>query len=247
MNLSLSLSIASSAVSSSWTPATASPLLWLRADSGVTSPGGLLTWTDVLGEGGLHVDAGSTFPTLSAASVGGQDAFAFDGTDEFQSGTNLMSAGSAYSVLMVGKVTTTPAVGNGGVLTLRKSTPCAACELRQVPDMIVHADEVNGANNCTLSTANSTAVATAIQSNFQAVWKMAGAGQAPVLYVNGTAYTMASGVQGTESGDAGYTIGSTPSGINFVGLIAEIVVVSGAISDADRSGWGTYVLGRYGF
>lgn len=235
-----------------WLPSALTGVVaWWRADLGVTVATGVSSWVDQIGGVAATNATGAQQPALTAvSSVGSQPAVTFDGTDDSlaNAATSLgIAAGSAYSVLCVGRMLAVPNVSRGPIFALRSTGIRAVTEFRQVPDMVVHVDEVNGGANCFLSTANSTAVATAIQLPFQSVHKMTGAGNGVTVYVNGTAYTTTSGAQHTETGAAGFAIGiSVTSNIRWLGHIAELVIVNGAISDVDRAAWGTYVASRYG-
>lgn len=208
-------------------------LLWLRADQGVVLSGSNVTdWLDQSGNGN-HVTqavAGSR-PVLVNNAIGGRPALDFSGSKFMQSTlTSLVAGGTAYSVLCVAKN------GNGTLLSLRLASPPAttySASMFFLANTYVYSDSsvVNETVGNTLAETQSASAA------FKSCHRYEGAGQFAKITLNTTPRTITGGfAQTTETGATGFQVGVNTQTVPeyWNGLIAEVIVVRGAISDLDR-------------
>lgn len=204
-------------------------VLWLRADQGVAlSAGKASQWSDLSGYAN-HATQGvsASQPTLVPGAINGRPALDFSAFNVFMDTTaaNLFPlGGSPYSVMLVAKN------GSGALFTLRRSATYSASKF-QSTTTTVYGDGSLGSVTVpdTSSETHSSSVA------FKSLHRYRGSGQTPDIFLNGTART-ATGTQTLESGgNSGYVIAADATvGDAWSGLIAEIIVVRGAISDPDR-------------
>lgn len=228
-----------------WTPASLPGLrLWLRADQGVTLSGSAVTqWQDQSGNA-LHVAQGTPAaqPTYVASSINTRPAISFDGNDRLQNTTaNLITtAGAARTVFVVGRSNN---LTGGSTITLRLSSAFAA-QLMLIAggSHYVGNDGLSGAQNIILS---GTPLSN-MTSNFQSTWQWAGATSAPTFRYNRVAQTVASGVQGTESGTLGFEVGANAASQFWNGVLGEIIVCAGALSSGDIDQTESYLRTQWG-
>ena len=221
--------------------------LWLRADQGVTLTSGKVSlWADQSGNGNDVVqNTGANQPTLSTNAIGGRSAINFAGTTFMtNSNTNIVSAGgSPYSVLVVAKQ------GTGALFTLRQNTLYSAT-LFSGTNTYVHGDGINTFANITIANSSGT---TNGATPFKSCHAFQGAGTWPNIYLNGIQQTITSGLppatrQTTENGSAtGFVIASDVAAQTWGGLISEIIVCTGTISDFFRKKVEGYQRDFFGF
>ena len=78
--------------------------LWLKADSGTTTP--VSTWKNQVGNGEVALQAGSdNKPTLIANGLNGKPVVRFDGTNDFLNLPDVMSTATAGEIFLVLKAT----------------------------------------------------------------------------------------------------------------------------------------------
>lgn len=220
-------------------------VLWLRADLGLMLDGSnnVQTWLDQSGNGN-HVSqstAGSR-PPVSAAAIGGKDALNFASSKFLENTlTNLVTANSAYSVLVVAKN------GSGALFTLRRGTQYSTSMFFGATTF-VHGDGVNASANVSVS--NTLAETQSGTNAFYSCHRYIGGANNPNIFLNGTQRSITSGgtVQATETGSQGFLVGTNPAPGNqfWNGLIAEVAVTSNAIATADRQNFENYAKSRYG-
>jgi hypothetical protein len=166
-------------------------------------------------------------PARTLAWRNGHNAVSPNGSSYLNGSTTLYAAGAARSVFIWGE--STAAIG-GCLFSFKTSTPNLACYLLFTGgDSYVSGDGVTPGGNCTVNTIAFK------NSPFGSAHAFRGTGLAPKVYGNGTELTALVGTQqATESGTAGYNVGS--GGIvpwPFQGHIARIVVMDGVASPAD--------------
>lgn len=205
---------------------------WFRGDVGSTT-----SWTPKSGTFTTPTNAG----TITTTTLGGQPAFVFSGTSNCFLNTtdNIITAGSIYTVLSVAQASNSQA---GAIFTLRNSGPYSSSQVQTLAGTsYVYGDGV--AQNISLV----SSVSTEAQSPFLAEWSYNGSGNAMTKFrMNRTDRSQAGGTQTTESGTAGFRIGSNSASQGWVGSIAEIVIINRAITSTERTNWEGYVNTRYG-
>lgn len=214
--------------------------LWLRADQGVTIGGGKVTgWNDLSGNANSAAQGTvANQPVFSATGLNGRPAIDFSGSTWFDNTTsNLVSAGSAYSVLIVAKT------GNGEIFTIRRGTLYSGSGFFQSGTTVVYSD---GGGVTSTTVPNTAAITQTGTTGFKSCHKYSGTGTLPAIYLNGVAQTVAGSNQTTENAATGFQIGNNASLLPWGGLIGEIIVCSGAIADADRLNVEAYQLNYWG-
>lgn len=214
--------------------------LWLRGDLGVTVVSGthVSLWKDQSGHGfdvSQAVD-GSRLTTGGTIGSNGRAALQANGSQFLENTSNLLAAGAARTVLAVIRASGT----GGSVITLRRGNTYSSSAYYFPGADFVSNDGVNGAQNCTLA---ATPMNT---SDAYCAWEFSGSGNAPTFEMNGVARAVASGVQGTETGTAGFSVGGTTTTLPFSGVIGEVIVCAGVLGAADLSLWRSYVTSFFG-
>lgn len=230
--------------SGSWSPSQLSNvLLDLNADIGFTAS----QWNDQSGNGLHAVQAtGASQPALVAAWTNGQPAVNFASSKRMTCGTNVLAAGAARTILVVGQKADASSVTNfGAYFTFKQNTPAFCCKHQKngTPAHSIYSD------NATNEVALSSNILTTIESPFQSVLACAGTGNQVAQYVNGTLRALAGGSSAmtSDSGaSAGYIIGDNAFSQFWNGHIARLVVLSGVISAGDRALWDAWVTSKYG-
>lgn len=218
----------------------ANQTLFLRSDRGVTlSSGAVSSWTDP--DSGVSASQGTSGnrPTVSANAIGSRDALNFAGGKFLEnSATNLgVAANSAYTVLCVAKG------GNGPLFNLRLSTRVSGSLFFNLgSSYLVHNDGANASSNVEIGDVSAT-----VAASFYSVHRYVGGANNPTIFLNDTqrAITSVGTQQGTESGSTGFLVGLNAALVAWGGLIAELRVVTRAISDAEVAQWGSYVRSYY--
>ncbi|MBK6697249.1 MAG: hypothetical protein IPG50_34435 [Myxococcales bacterium] len=209
-------------------------LLWFRADVGLTLQAGnaVSTWQDQSGLSNHFVSqgTGALQPTWVPNAIGGRPALDFSGGKYLENTFNnpVTPDAAAYSVLAVAKN------GNGTFFSLRRSAAYSASMffLNIGGNTYVYS---NGSAN--VSVANTLPETQSASAAFKSCHRYAGSGVAPRIWLNATERNQTAGtVQGDQTGSTGFQVGTNSQGVPepWNGLIAELIVVSGAISDLDR-------------
>lgn len=221
-------------------------LAWYRADQGlITSGSAASQWSDLSGNG-FHVyqGTGASQPLLVQNGIGGRPTLDFSGGKLMSSsGLDMITpGGSAYSVLAVAKN------GSGALFTLRTSNVYSA-SIFYLSNTYVFSDGVNPAANMTVS--NTLAETQSSTNAFKSCHRYKGVGTLVDIFLNGSQRAITSGAppttqQTTENGSAGFVMGSDAASQTWGGQIAEIIVMSGAISSDDRLRVERYQLDFFG-
>jgi hypothetical protein len=211
--------------------------LWLRADRGVTLSGTSVTqWNDLSGNGNhvsQSVSGNRPTVTANAFAITGRSALDFTGgkwLENTVSNLSMSTGGEAYSVMVVAKT------GNGALLSVRRvAVYTASIFLQTGPNTYVFSDGANVAANVTVA---STAASTQSGAGgFKSCHRYLGTGNNPDVYLNGVgplAITSVGTHQTTENGTTGFQVGTDPAAQVWGGLIAEVIVMTGAITDSYR-------------
>lgn len=235
-----SASASSNALAFAWTDIGAQNS-W-RADAGLTLVSGthVSDWTDSIG--GIVASQGvdATRPTAGVTiGTNARAALNFNGSQALANAvTSLLAAGSARSFFVVAKSGTAQ---GGSPFSVRTTNPRFNLDVYTSGGVdFIYNDGVNAPQNTSV-TAGTLANKT---SDFYADWSFSGAGNAPAFGFNGVVAVVLAGVQGTESGTAGFAIGQ---GIgNWLGNLAEIVVASVAWTANQRLTARAYARNYYG-
>lgn len=203
-------------------------LLWLRADQGITSASNKVSqWADLSGNGNhASQGVGASQPTWVPNAINGRPALDFSGANTFMdtsAATIIPTGGTPYSVLVVAKN------GSGALFTLRRSTNYSASKFKGTTTLVYGDGGVGSASVADTSAETQSAV-----NAFKSCHRYTGSGQTPQVYLNEVARPV-TGTQTTESGSSGYVLGAdATAGDAWLGLIAEIIVTSNAISSTYR-------------
>ncbi|MDB4994406.1 MAG: hypothetical protein JWM74_1838, partial [Myxococcaceae bacterium] len=226
--------------------------LWLRADKGISPDAGTSVdlWEDQSGKG-HHAKQDilpTARPTLGSFS-NGVPAVDFAGNRWLENvTTSLVGPKAAYTVLTVGQGPATPA---GPVFAIRRSAYYSASVFSTAAPavagkMIVHSDSLNNTFIADITPA--------VTVPFQSVHAYLGGSTPLEIYVNGVNRPLdaVSYGQVAETGLLGFDVGvCVPNTTNpaynqyWNGKIAELVVVDGALTPADRAEWDAYAKARY--
>lgn len=215
-----------------WSPLNLSPLAWYRGDVGsVTS------WTDQSGNGNDITNVG----TITTTTLGGQPAFSFAGGAYFQNAsTNLVTAGAAFTLLVVAKALD----ATGGAIFAVRTT-----DVYLSLDILTAAGTSYVFGNSTVNESLASSIATEAQTAFLAEWDVPGSATSMPFRLNRSNRTLTAGFsRPTESGTTGFVVGYNNGAANqpWNGVIAELVVVTGALSSPNQTLWEAYVSARYG-
>lgn len=205
-------------------------LLWLRADQGIVfNSGNVDQWFDLSGNGNnVAASAPGNRPAFVTSAINGRPAINCAGSKWLESSvTSLIGAGGIYSVLAVAKN------GNGGLFTLRRTTPCSSSVFVQsAPNTFVFSDGVTP----NMTVLDTSALTQSSSTAFKSCHRYNGAGTLVDVFINGAQKSINSSgkTQTTESGTTGFQVGANPGNQFWNGLISEVIVAAGAISDLNR-------------
>ncbi len=228
-----------------WTPRNLGSTLklWLRADLGLTIVGGnnVQDWADQSGNGNNVEQLGGGNQPTTGGTIGSnaRAALQFNGVQQMQNTlSSIVAPGSQRTVFCVAKSNT--ALG-GGILQIAISTTYFGADLLTSGGLdFVSNDGVNAGQNVNV-TAGSLAAKT---SDFYALWRCTGSGNAPTFRFNAANKAVVSGTQGTESGAVGFFV-SGAAGL-WTGNIADIVVCDTALSVPNQTLLEQYAQSWYG-
>lgn len=218
--------------------------LWLRADRGITLNGSNVSgWADLSGNGNdVSQSTTASQPPYVASGINGRPAVNFlNPTFLRNTATNLgIAAGSPYSVFLVAMH------GSGPLFCLRLTQTYSATRW-QGTNTYVYSD---GVNNSSLVTVFDTSAETnSPTAPFKSATLFQGHGANPFVYLNGTNRTITSiaTAQTTENGTTGFIVGADISPQCWGGLISEVIVCTGTISDFFRKKVEGYQRDFFGF
>jgi hypothetical protein len=246
-------------------PATTGLVLWLRADRGVTTAGGVVTrWEDQSGYGQhMTVVAAGHEPTYTAASTNDLPALTFGLTKYIERAAalvdrngNPMDGNKARSIFVVCRPSTNGTRIGGPLLSFRRSqgTGCYAMYLLRLatlgghtPALVIHDWWPEWASPLyDLSGTDYTNTPLLVEDRYSQ----------PNLsrYINGAAVTQSGtdiGVGDGAGSDAVFTVGNiggfTAYGVGWLGDISDIMVYDYLLTPgADETRTRDYVAGRYG-
>ncbi len=229
-----------------------SPMLWLRADSTLTKDGSnrVSQWNDVSGNNKHATQAITTNQPVWMPNVfNGKPALWFDGVNgnyflENTTQTPVATAGSARTYFVVAKADCNAQGYKGGTLfSNRRTSQASTAEF---------SDNGSGgvyyANNlCCTHPSTNTPFAKG-QQIFTGTWRTSGTGTNIDFWMNGIATTTSNGNFVIDNGGAGYAVGDRRDGTtgqDWQGYIAEIIVYSRAVSDAEKLATETYLKNKY--
>lgn len=237
-----------SAPATSWTPADlgSSLQLWLVAAAANLS----LSGSEVLGWSDLSSNARTLSPTTSADRptwqstgwpVGSLGAVYFDGTDELTTAIGSAIAMNNFTLSVCFQETAI--VTNGGVATLHTGTGNDYNGNNSAGSFYVAAPNI-AFNQAAYINGGTSPVAAGVYTHHRVsgsskVWKNATSGNAVSASQNGTPTYFSLGRRQLSGGDGG-------SSYRFQGRIRAVVLVSGAVSDANLALLIAYMRGLSG-
>lgn len=181
--------------------------------------------------------AAASRPTWST-SVFPDGAISLDGVDDFLIGASTVfgTSASARSIFAALKVASTTPINT--MFANRTSVRLHA--------MLVNQPFLSTANQSAANNVTTTTSIAGATSRCTMAWIWTGSGFAPNVYLNGSALTINAGIQGSETGAAGYYVGRDAAAQMFNGHIAEIICVDGAVSAANRLALTAYLKSANG-
>ena len=259
------------APTSSWTPADLgfALRLWVKADTGITSSGGLITQANDQSGNGFHlVSSGSVRPTLNATGYNSLPSIDFTASSGTVMGTQALGGavpvalnlGTSCSFFFIGRYSTASdnfgrimsylgpativAVGTGVDYNTADSLAC------------LHRNGALSELQGTQNSANLAIGAVSPSTNIRVLMVYSGAANTATLYVNNVQITQTTGVAAFDLGTTGVlavgttiqassgTIGTLAA--SFTGTIAEALVTNTALNSTERGNLDTYVVARLG-
>jgi hypothetical protein len=222
--------------------------LWLKADTGITlNTGKVAQWTDQSGSGANAAQAGaSNQPAFVASAVNGRPALAFDGADDFMTFNLPMTNLNGATIFLVAASTSATQDGTSvgatqSAIFWNENADWSTIFLTPFQRYVKYQFGTGQANNISTYTRPVT-LGTSFSVN--AAVKN-GANEA--LYVNGSLVFSAGGKL-TPMRNSRPT-GNLGRGYNdntyFSGRIAEVLVYTRGLSDAERQQVESYLLSRY--
>ncbi|WP_420318828.1 T9SS type A sorting domain-containing protein [Ekhidna sp.] len=223
--------------------------LWLRADDGVTSSGGLVSnWSDKSGNTNNAFQGNTASqPALVSTDLNTHDVINFS-NDNLGGIAGFNS--QDYFVVAVPDVAADNLTNHGYIVSYTNvdgNGLALGTVTANLADEVVTHIVTDGAANEYASGQLSTTVTYGTPTLFNPRNNVGATGQE--LYIDGsnTAVTEANTVNFANNTDASYTIGQNSVQTNdFDGSIAEIISFSSRLSDADRRDVASYLALRYG-
>lgn len=219
--------------------------VWFKADAGVTSQSGLVSqWADQSGNArhATQTSSGSQ-PTAVSNVVSGKPVLRYDGTSDYMSFTLPINGLTAMTLILVSAagadVDGTYYGDQYAPLFWRETGSWGTVHLSPFQRYVRHRFGTGQSNNIPsysrTSPATGFSVTTAVKS-----------GTAEAIYVNGIQAANLSGKLATiaNTGSAA-TLGRGTS-TYFKGDIAEVIVYTRALTDAERQQVDQYLLAKYG-
>lgn len=224
-----------------FSPLDLSPALWLDASDTSTitssgSPAKVSQWNDKSGNA-RNVTQGTALaqPTTGASTLNAKNVIDFDGTTDFMDTAGLTLVGRQWHLIVAvtGSNALTPIVSNSGGTT----EAVVFINTASTPPNRWGAYRAGTAPNFFQSTTTSSAATTAyiVTCDFN--------GASSTLRVNGA--QAASGTVGTNNTNA-IRLGRNPATSYAGGKLAEVVIVSGALTAQQVSDWEAYASAKWG-
>jgi len=220
---------------------------WFKGDAGMTVVGPNVTaWADQSGNGN-DVSAGATAPLLVGSAINGIAGANFNspsGPILQNTTTNLLTAGSARSVIVVCKPTSGPGtytVG-GNAVVFRLHTAAFGMLVASV------GGSTYGYTSESASAALASPPAITDVSLVAEIYST-GTGSTPTFAINGTNYTVAgSPTVAAENGTTGFSIGNFAQALTqfFTGSICEVLIFDHALVAGEVTTVRQYLQPRYG-
>jgi hypothetical protein len=223
--------------------------LWLDAAKGVTLSGSNVTaWTDQSGSGN-NVATGPGSPTFSASVINGQPGITFPGSGSnvglVNTTSNLLTSGSARSIIAVVLPTTTVSNQGGGVVVFRLNA--SAAQFAATLGVIGHPAIVQ--SDSIAVDVSTTTNALASTSPLVAEWHATANPSGTLTHnQNGSARSLVSSTMGNaETGTTGFGIGYYPglTSRTFNGSICEVLVYDHVLSAGDLAALRGYLQAKY--
>lgn len=224
------------------------PLLWLRADLGITlNVGNVSAWADQSGNG-LDVSQGTAAsqPLYVASWKNGKPAITFDGVDDIlRRATAFFTAGQALTIFVVGQSPVDPDAVDIG------SNMRAWFAIQSVAG--ADANFITRYNGVSRFAAWTGAAGPTISGNFgigtnpaYLCWSTDGSGGAAnmTFRANGVAKTTSAGLGDTTNTSLTINIGGGAGSGFLAGTIAEVIIYAGV--DAQIPATETYITSFYG-
>jgi hypothetical protein len=216
--------------------------LWLKADAGVTQSGGLVSqWNDQSASHNNLTATGADQPTFNASSINGLPGLTFGSGNRIASTTDVLTAGSDRSVIIVAK----PADNTGGPLIAFRSSPTANF-LDVWRDDATYVETYTDRSTKGAKSALATIPAAMVAEFYTTV------GSLPTVVVNATTLTTVAesgdGKVTAETGVSGVVVGdyTTSGGTNWPGDVCEVLIYDHVLSGDDITAVRTYLEARYG-
>jgi len=255
----------------SWAPSDLGSALrlWIKADAGITSSGGLISQANDQSGNGFHLfSTGTNRPTLNATGYNSLPSIDFAASSSTWLGTQAiggaavpvgLNLGTSCSFFFIGRYTTA-SDGFGRIMSYLGPTTSAGSGVDYAAADCLGAMHRNGSANAFQGTQNSVDLAVGAatpSSNIRALMVYDGAAHTAQLYINNSASGSGStGVAAFNLGSTGcLAIGTTiqtASGnistiaANFTGTIAELLVTNTALDTTTRGNLDAYVVARLG-
>jgi parallel beta-helix repeat protein len=220
--------------------------LWLKADNGIRLKGGRVTqWADQSGSG-AHASqkTSSNQPALLSNAVNGQPAVRFDGSSDFMSFSLPLNGLSGLTLVLVSAAAQDTDGGANGAssapLFWNETASWGAVHLSPFPRVVKYRFGTGQSGNLPAYTRPAAAfnrftITTAVKN-----------GTNEWLYVDGAQVLAQSGKLGAVANvsSTGY-LGRGVNGSYFQGDIAEVLVYTAALTDAERQELDQYLTAKY--
>ena len=224
---------------------------WFKADEGVIHTTAVERWENRCNIATSVVQTDSELrPIFESSAIGGLPSIRFDGKDDLLHTVDgaLLSAGSARTILMVGRLAddTGGALFTFGRARRNGSSVFTAQHFRISGNYYVYSDGVNGAGNATVPQEQLQTLREPFITSFIST----GVGDKLQVRVNGaTLPTSQAGGVGIDQGTPGFTIGSRedipPADQSWSGDISEILVYDRVLNDDQHRAVGSYLATKY--
>jgi hypothetical protein len=219
--------------------------LWLDAADAttITQSGGLVSqWNDKSGNANHATQSTSgSRPTRQTAVQNGRDVLRFDGTDDWLSGTVTPCTSNAKTIISVARNSNS----TGGTVYMNTQGITDKFLARQTGTITIGGD--SSTNNVQIA----TNLSTVWQSFTISSWTQQSSNRAVFYWNNGTSYAT-TGIPLTDSGTAGYRVGTAQASGSgnlleqYPGDICELVVLNLQASTDTRQRIEGYLAHKWG-
>jgi hypothetical protein len=216
--------------------------LWLKADTGITQSGGVVSaWADQSGNGYNVASSGSAQPTFVSSAINGKPGLSFNGSTQYMdnTATSILTAGTARTIVVIGKYSGSGST-SGSPFTIRRTTTTSFATLMGVGGTFYIWSD--GTHNATIT---DPAVLNTAET-FE--WYSTGTSGAGITFsVTGSPKSVTSGgTVSSETGTTGFTVGQREGvGQFFNGTICEVLVYDHVLSGTDDTTLATYAQNKY--